>query len=141
MQKKKSHSYVTAFVVQAAALAEPDSGNMKEAPPPDEGATNAAAVDAGCVTPEQTRVFRSVMAKLPLTLSRRGPMLHALMVELAMWLVVHSRAERSADAMAPLCSAVLDCFAEEAKSMRLEQPASLAAQHQCVFFPLLCCPH
>lgn len=121
--------------MQAAAVAEPDSGNMKEAAPPDEGAVNAAAKDAGCNTPEQTRVFRSVMAKLPLTLARRGPMLHALMMELAMWLVVHSRGERSADALAPLCSAILDCFAVETKSMRLEQPASLAAQHQCAPFP------
>ena len=77
------------------------------------------------------------MAKLPLTLNRRGPMLHALMVELAMWLVVHSRAERSADALAPLCSALLDCFASEPNSTRLEQPAGLAAQHQCAL-PQLC---
>ena len=127
------------YVIQAAAVAEADSGNISDAPPAEEGATTAAAVDAGCVSPEQTRVFRSVMAKLPLTLNRRGPMLHALMVELAMWIVVHARAERSADVLAPLCSALLDCFALGPKSTRLEQPASLDAQHQCA--PYTHAPH
>jgi hypothetical protein len=119
--------------VQAAALADADSGSVAEleASARDHCATSAGALDMGCMTADQSRVFRSVMAKLPLTLSRRGPALHALMSELAMWLVVHRASPHSADVLAPLCSAILDCFADSSKATRLEQAAALAATHLC----------
>lgn len=83
----------------------------------------------------QVRVFRSVMAKMPPTLLQRGPSLHALASEIAMWLVVHHLSDRSADVLTPLCSAVLDCFAGDAKAMRLEQPAALLDDHMCAPAP------
>lgn len=87
------------------------------------------AAQACCAV--QVRVFRSVMAKMPPTLLQRGPTLHALASEIAMWLVVHHRSDRSADVLTPLCSAILDCSAGEATAMRLEQPAALMDNHMC----------
>lgn len=75
------------------------------------------------------------MAKMPPTLLQRGPSLHALATEIAMWLVVHHRGERSADVLTPLCSAVLDCFAGDTKAMRLEQPPALLDSHMCAHLP------
>jgi hypothetical protein len=81
----------------------------------------------------RTRVYSSVMGKLPPGFRQEAPELYALVGELAMWIAVHhiSGDQGSADVLAPLCSAVLDCFADGAKSMRLEQPPALTARHLC----------
>jgi hypothetical protein len=130
-------------VIQAAALAVPLPG-LPEHLTASDGAAAAAADDAQpppCRNPRQVTARKSLLARLPQPHRDAQTPLGQLMGELAMWVGIGVDLRRSTgkggwavrgEVVAPLCSAVIDCFAYERQQFILEQPvANRAPEHEC----------
>jgi hypothetical protein len=124
---------ISRLLVQAAALAVPqlnaggtEGGVAGASPPPAVACRNA----------KQHTARRALLERLPAPHAHAKTPLGRLMGELAMWTGVGWERRGGwavrGDVVAPLCSAVFDCFAFERRNFILEQPGTnLTDSHLC----------